>query len=363
MDRRSLLRTTALFAIGARYRLHDGTPTASPVAMDTASNVSLVATGLVNPRGMAFDGNGRLYVAIGGSPGPKAGVAVIEDGCPRVLAGGFPTARVAFRAIAGMADVAFLDGRLYALLAGGNIDDGAMPNGIYEIIGLNDARLIANISAFIRDNPVQSIPGDYDTDGQPYAMLADEDGFLVTEGNSNQLLRIGLDGAIERVADLSEGHPIPTGLARASEVGHYVAYFTSAPYPEGGAKVVSITPDGTVTDTWTGLTLVTALATGADGALYALEMATGYGDDPVGIESGTGRVVRQDGADGVVPVVTGLNLPAAMCFGPDGALYVSGPAFGADTGGGFILRIRVDQIENEPVLAPRLSELALSADC
>ncbi|HEV2109518.1 MAG TPA: ScyD/ScyE family protein [Thermomicrobiales bacterium] len=331
--------------------------------MDTASNVSLVATDLVNPRGMAFDPNGKLHVAIGGSPGPNAGVAIIEDGCPRVLAGGFPTARVAFRAIAGMADVAVLDDRLYALLAGGNIDDGAMPNGIYEVTGPNDARLIANISAFIRDNPVQSIPGDYDTDGQPYAMLADGDGFLVTEGNSNQLLRIGLDGAVERVVDLSEGHPIPTGLARAGDGEYYVAYFTSAPYPEGGAKVVSITRDGTITDTWAGLTLVTALTTGADGVLYALEMATGYGDDPVAIGPGTGRVVRQDGADGVVPIVTGLDLPAAMCFGPDGALYVSGPAFGADTGEGFILRIRLDQLENEPVLAPRISELAGAADC
>ncbi|HEV2107987.1 MAG TPA: ScyD/ScyE family protein, partial [Thermomicrobiales bacterium] len=154
-----------------------------------------------------------------------------------------------------------------------------------------------------------------------------------------------------------------TGLARAGDGEYYVAYFTSAPYPEGGAKVVSITPDETITDTWAGLTLVTALTTGADGALYALEMATGYGDDTVAIGPGTGRVVRQDGADGVVPIVTGLDLPAAMCFGPDGALYVSGPAFGADTGEGFILRIRLDQLENEPMLAPRISELAGAADC
>ena len=224
------------------------------------------------------------------------------------------------------------------------------PNGLYRLDGAGGAELVADISAFIREHPVAEKPRDYDTDGQPYAMLAMGDAFWVTEGNSNQVLRVGLDGTVARVADLSQGHPIPTGIAPAPDGGAYVAFFTSAPYAEGSAKVVKVAPDGAVTDVWTGLTLVTALAMGPDGTLYALEMATGHGDDPDAIAPGTGRVVRMTGPDTAEPVVTGLALPVAMDFGPDGALYIAGPTFGADEGQGTILR--VDLSGPEPIAVP-----------
>ena len=206
-------------------------------------------------------------------------------------------------------------------------------------------------SAFIRDHPVAEKPGDYDTDGQPYAMLAVGGAFWVTEGNSNQLLRVGLDGTVTRIADLSRDHPIPTGIAPAPDGGAYVAFFTHAPYADGAAKVVAVAADGTVTDAWTGLTLVTALAVGADGALYALEMATGVdADDPASIGPGTGTVVRRTGPDAAEEIVTGLALPVAMDFGPDGALYVAAPAFGADEGQGTILRLVL--AAGQPIVVP-----------
>jgi hypothetical protein len=176
------------------------------------------------------------------------------------------------------------------------------------------------------------------------------DAFWATEGNSNQVLRLGLDGSVTRVADLSHGHPVPTGIAPAPG-GADVAFFTHAPYAEGTASVVTVAADGTIAETWTGLTLVTGLAVGPDGALYALEMATGIDPkDPKSIRSGTGKVVRRTGSTTAVDVVTGLALPAAMHFGPDGALYVAGPAFGADDGQGTILRI--DLAAGEPVAVP-----------
>ena len=190
-------------------------------------------------------------------------------------------------------------------------------------------------------------------------MLAMGDAFWVTEGNSNQVLRVGLDGTVTRVADLSQDHPIPTGIAPAPGGGAYVAFFTHAPYAEGSAKVVKVAPDGAVTDVWTGLTLITALAVGPDSTLYALEMATGYGDDPDAIAAGTGRVVRMTGPDTMEPVVTGLSLPVAMDFGQDGALYIGGPTFGADEGQGTILRVNLST--GEPVVVP--TELSAGPPC
>lgn len=312
--------------------------------------VTVVAAGLTNPRGFTVAPDGTLMVAIAGREGPHAGVARIEDGCPVLVADGLPAYRIVFGAVTGVADVAYLNGQLYALLAGGDTDRGETPNGLYRLGSVEGAELVADVSAFIREHPVTEKPRDFDTDGQPYAMLAMGDAFWVTEGNSNQVLRVGLDGTVARVADLSQGHPIPTGIAPAPGGDAYVAFFTHAPYTEGSAKVVKVAPDGTVTDVWTGLTLVTALAVGPDGTLYALEMATGHGDDPDAIAPGTGRVVRMTGPDTMEPVVTGLMLPVAMDFGRDNALYIAGPTFGADEGQGTILRI--DLSTGEPVVVP-----------
>ena len=73
--------------------------------------------------------------------------------------------------------------------------------------------------------------------------------------------------------------------------------------------MVHVAPDGTVTDHWTGLTAVVALAVGPDDALYALEMVTGSIDEDPFILPDTGRIVRQTGPDTLEVVAEGLNFP------------------------------------------------------
>lgn len=324
----------------ARTAVGSGTTPAagSPVA---GEGVAVIGAGLTNPRGFAFGPDGTLVVASGGGGDRAAGIDEVVDGCPRRLVDGWPTARVAFGAIAGVADVAFLGDDLYALLAGGDTDRGDVANGLYRLGEGGQTTLVADLSAFIVENPVAERPGDYDSDGQPYALLAvpEGDGFFVSEGNSNQVLRVGIDGGVERVVDLSAGHPIPTGIAPAANGGLYVGFLTKAPYVEGSARVVEVDAAGNQTEVWRGLSLVTALAVDASGDLYALEMATGHGEDVGAIAPGTGRVVRRTGPASAETVVEGLPLPVAMEFGPDGGLYVAGPAFGADGGEGVIVRV------------------------
>lgn len=340
--RSAVLLFAVVVVCGALMAIPVAASQSTPDATPEGGGATTVAAGLVNPRGFTFDADGSILVALGGRGDLTAQVARIgPDGCPQIVLDGYPTARVAFGAIAGFADVAVLDGETYALLAGGDIDRDFAVNGLYRLESGGEATLLADLSSFIRDNPVAEIPGDYDTDGQPYDLLPLEDGtgFWVSEGNSNQLFRVGLDGTISRVADLSAGHPIPTGLAPGPDGSVYVALFTAAPYAEGSAKVVLVTPDGDVSDIWTGLTMPTALAIGPDGFLYATEMATGHGEDPDLIGPGTGRIVRQTGPDSLEPVATGLTFPAAMTVGADDAIYVASPAFGADDGTGAIMRV------------------------
>ena len=78
-----------------------------------------------------------------------------------------------------------------------------------------------------------------------------------------------------------------------------------------------MTPDGTLSDEWTGLTAVTDVAISPDGTLYAAEMATGNLDEEPFLRPGSGRVVRQNGPDGVDEVLTDVAYPVTLGFDPD----------------------------------------------
>lgn len=336
-----------------------GTPVAS------TEGITLAASGLENPRGFTWDVDGTLYVALAGTGGERSSsgaspqeqamgpfmggltgsVAWIDGGCPATFEGDLPSSRAADGSVSGPAAVAFLDSRLYVLEGGGGEVYGnpMTPNGVYAIDGDDGAELVADLGAWIRANPVAEVPGDQNPDGEPFAMIAGDDELWVVESNHGQLLHITPDGVINRVADLSADHLVPTGLALAPDGGLYVGFLTPTPYVDGAAKVVKITPDGAVSDAWTGLTAVTALAVATGGTLYALEMGTGNTQTTPFVASGTGKVVRQAGPAEAVAVAVGLDLPVAMAFGPDGGLYVGFPAFGPGGARGAIVRLDLDQ--------------------
>jgi len=168
------------------------------------------------------------------------------------------------------------------------------------------------------------------------------------------------DGAIDLVADLSEGHPVPTGLALDPEGGAYVANLTAIPYPNGAAKVLHISADGAVEEVWTGLTAVTGLALGPDGALYAAELATNTTDAEPFLPPGTGRIVRQTGPDGLEPVVTDILYPVNLRFDPEGTLYLATPAFAAGDGAGQGALLKIDLASGTALSLAGLGELAPS---
>src|SRR5579884_4306740 len=339
---------------------------ASPAASPAPGGATIAARGLTNPRGLAWDPTGTLYVALAGTGGPHlarvqspaskaigpfkggltAGVAKIVDGCPVIVADHLPSYVDKDGNAIGVAAVAFLGGQLHALEGGGDVTHGVpgSPSGVYRINPDGTSRLVADLSAWVRTHPVAHIPPDYDPDTSDFAMIAGNDRLWIIESNSGQVLTVmpaSPLAVITRVADLSAGHPVPTGLAPATDGGVYVGNLTAQPYPDGAAKVIHVAPNGTVTTVWTGLTMLTGVAVGPDGALYAAEMATGNTSQPPFIKPGTGKIVRQTGPHASAVVASGLDFPVTLATGPGGELYVSQPATGADHGEGVVLRLNV----------------------
>lgn len=201
--------------------------------------------------------------------------------------------------------------------------------------------VVADLSAYTRANPVASIPPDNDPDAGGFSMVVDDANSTIwlTNPNSSQVLTVTADGTITRVADLSEGHPVLTGIALDPNGGVFVATLTAVPFPDGPAPVIHVSEDGSHEDDWTGLTAVTGLAVGSDGTLYAAEMSTGNLAEPSFLQPFTGRIVRQTGPDTMEGVAAGLFFLVAIGFGPDDGLYVAIPAVSSNDGCGSIIRL------------------------
>jgi len=364
--------TTVLsaLALGSAFGQSASKAGTSAVVRSAPNNVTVFATGLNNPRGLKFGPDGNLYVAEGGIGGADSTEGCCEQVIPPVgpYTGSVPGSRISkidangVRTTAvdnlpssqtsattgnltsGAADIAFIGETLYILLAGASCSHGVsqvpeMPNGLLRVNADGTTELIANLSAFVKANPVaHPNPGDFEPDGTWYSMIALGDTLYAVEPNHGELDKITASGQISRIADISasQGHIVPTALAYHGNF--YVGNLNTFPVVPGSSKILKITPSGNVTVAIEGLTTVLGLLFDGRDRMYVLETSTAPGD-PTPF---TGKVIRVDRSGHQTEIASGLFFPTGMTLGPDGALYVSNVGFGPPPVGlGEILRITV----------------------
>jgi hypothetical protein len=333
-------------------------------APEALAQATVFATGLRQPRGFTFGPDGTLYVAEAGNGGthhtspaqceqvvPPVGpytnartarISRIDaQGHRTTLASGFPSAQAAIGDLNGVADLAFLDGQLYALVAGGGCShgSGAIPAGVARVSSSGEWHIVADLSRYLHANPVaHPEPDDFEPDGTWYSMLTVGGKLFALEPNHGDLVVIApATGNVRRVVDVSasQGHIVPTALAERNGA-LFFGNLGTFPVTPRSQKIFRSDRQGNLTVEARGFTTVLGLDFDAQGRMYVLETTHGAGFPT----PGTGRVVRvnRDGSRQVV--VKGLFLPTAMRFGPDGRLYISNKGFGPPQPGE-ILRVEV----------------------
>ena len=117
--------------------------------------------------------------------------------------------------ISGVADVAFIGNTLYGLLASAGCSHGVVgiPNQVFKVNHDRSWSLVADLSNYYLNNQTAvENPGDFEPDGTPYSMSAENGNLYVIEPNHGELDKITLGGKISRVIDISasQGHIVPT---------------------------------------------------------------------------------------------------------------------------------------------------------
>lgn len=340
-----------------------------------AGAAEVIASGLSNPRGIAFSASGGLYVAENGSGGEGPCIPSPASPLPRCYGETGAIARIlpegGFRRIieglpslalpngtaeGGPARISFQGNVAYLTMGwGGDPGGRAALGGRAELFGKmlmvtpsGAWKIVADVAAHeSRENPAGGA-----VDTNPYGLVALPGRRVVADAGANALVEVLANGRTRTLAvppALPPAPPspgpretVPTSVAEGPDGALYVGLLTAFPFWKGTASVLRVSSDGaSIEDYATGFTAISDVAFDAGGALYVLETATGQSTPfpPPAPGLGIGRLVRQCPHGERDVLLDGLSYPGGLAIGPDGAVYLTNN--GTSATDGEVLRVVV----------------------
>jgi hypothetical protein len=341
-----------------------------------ATDVSVVMSGLDNPRGMSFGPQGALYVVEAGRGGGPGAPSISPRGTPLYYG---PTGAVSRlwkgeqeRVASGLPSLALENGN-----EGGGAN-GISFNGVgnaYVTVGFGaDPSLRSNLGSagadfaqLIRLKPngkwsavtdlgtyeASANPDGRQVDTNPFGVLAAPGGSaVVTDAGGNSLLRVDNHGSISRLAVMPilppsqafSGDPVPTGFAVGPDGAYYIGILSGAPFRDGAANVYRVAPGEDPTVFRGGFKTIIDVDFDSHGNLYVLQHSSG----PAGL-AGPGSLVRVAPDGTRHTVLGGLTAPTSFALESHGVLYVTN--FGVSAGQGQVLRVVVSEPDGAAAFA------------
>lgn len=291
----------------------------------------VVAGDLGAPRGLAFDANGNLLVAVAGTGGESSFILSGPDGEAPVTAGlsgrviSIAPDGTASNRIEGLPSYSFPmeTGGVYRIIPQGESlwllfsGTGAGNTGAYwadSIVEYDAETLVVNNVINLNAFEVANDPdgNGYDTNVADIAWAADGTLYIVDAGG-NDLLSWTAESGLQLVHAWTD-NPVPTSIEVAENGDLYIGFLGAGMLP--GAGKIEQWSNGELVETFSGLSTVTDILLEGD-TLYAVQLMEFTEQGP-----GPGSVVMV-AADGVTPVAEGLPAPFGIAQGEDGALYVT----------------------------------------
>jgi hypothetical protein len=336
---------------GLRFALLSGIVAAAFAASAIASSsgprdvapagFKLVLSGLANPRGLAMDARGAIYLTEAGTGGagpcaimrgvqmcygPTGSVARLWKHKLTVVAKGLPSyAPTGGGGAQGPERLCFdPKGRLFVTYGLGmdptmrpTLGPGGVHSGyLMRILKGGSTKPVVDISGY----EAAHNPAGGPVDSNPYALRCLKRSELATDAGGNDLFRIAkgklsLLGVFpSRPARSTDS--VPDSIAVRGRAD-YVGELSGKPFSVGAANIYRVRT-GQAPETYqTGFTAIIDMRFDRSGNLYVLEHATGPG------LSGPGALIKVSPSGARTTVADDLSQPTALMIGHHGVIYVT----------------------------------------